>query len=236
VRVTLTFDNGPTPEATPRVLETLRRRGVPALFFVLGRHIADPPRRDLVAEAHADGHLIGNHTYFHKTQFGDMTAPMDAVAEITRTQDLIAEMAGEERLFRPSGGGGVLNDRLLNPAAVRHLEAERYTLALWSSVPRDWEDPDGWVARALVDCDSRPWSVVVLHDLPTGAMTHLDRFLGSLLDRGAEFRQDFPIETTPILRGRRVGDLRSLTCAQPQGGQDRSGGGSVDTRDADLRG
>lgn len=195
------------------MLDTLRRRQTPAVFFVLGRHIADPARRDLAAGARADGHLIGNHTYFHKTQFGDMTAPMDAVAEITRTQALIGELAGEERLFRPSGGGGVLNDRLLNPAAVQHLEAERYTLALWSSVPRDWEVPDGWVERALADCDAKPWSVVVLHDLPTGALNHLDRFLDSLLGRGAEFRQDFPAETTPILRGRRVGDLRSLTCA-----------------------
>jgi peptidoglycan/xylan/chitin deacetylase (PgdA/CDA1 family) len=213
MRVTLTFDNGPTPEATPPVLETLRRRGTPAVFFVLGRHIADPARRDLAAGARAEGHLIGNHTYFHETQFGDMTAPMDAVAEITRTQALIGGLAGEERLFRPSGGGGVINDRLLNPMAVEHLEAERYTLALWSSVPRDWEDPDGWVERALADCRSKPWSVVVLHDLPTGAMNHLDRFLAALVELGAEFRQDFPIETTPILRGRRLGDLASLTAA-----------------------
>jgi len=213
MRVTLTFDNGPTLEATPQVLEALCRRETPAVFFVLGRYLADPARRSLAASAHAQGHRIGNHTYFHQTQFGDMTEPMDAVAEIVRTQDLIGDLAGEEQLFRPSGGGGVLNDRLLNPAAVRHLEAEGYTLALWSSVPRDWEDPDGWVERALADCAVKPWTVVVLHDLPTGAMVHLDRFLGSLFDRGAEFRQDFPVDTTPILRGRRVGDLRSLTCA-----------------------
>jgi len=213
MRVTLTFDNGPTPEATPQVLATLRRRGTPAVFFVLGRHIADPASRDLAARSRADGHLIGNHTYFHGTQFGDMADPADAVAEIMRTQALIGELAGEERLFRPSGGGGVINDRLLNPVAVEHLEAERYTLALWSSVPRDWEDPDGWVERALADCGSKPWSVVVLHDLPTGAMSHLDRFLAALVDLGAEFRQDFPVETTPILRGRRVGDIASLTAA-----------------------
>lgn len=213
MRVTLTFDNGPTPEATPGVLETLRRRGTAAVFFVLGRHIADPRRRALAASARDDGHLIGNHTYFHRTQFGDMTAPEDAVAEVARTQALLGELAGGERLFRPSGGGGVINDRLLNRAAVEHLEAQRYTLALWSSVPRDWEDPDGWVERALADCHAKPWSVVVLHDLPTGAMNHLDRFLAALVDLGAEFRQDFPIEATPILRGRRVGDIASLTAA-----------------------
>jgi hypothetical protein len=52
---------------------------------------------------------------------------------------------------------------------------------------------------------------VVLHDLPTGAMAHLDSFLGALADRGAELRTDFPEESTPILRGRQIGDLAALT-------------------------
>jgi peptidoglycan/xylan/chitin deacetylase (PgdA/CDA1 family) len=152
MRVTLTFDNGPTPEATPQVLDSLRRRATPAIFFVLGRRITDPARRDLAARARADGHLIGNHTYFHETRFGDMTEPADAVAEIIITQTLIGDLAGDEKLFRPHGGGGVLDHRLLNPLAIQHLEAQRYTLALWSSVPHDWDDPDGWVERALEDC------------------------------------------------------------------------------------
>ena len=211
MRVTLTFDNGPTTETTPLVLETLRRREARAVFFVVGRNLETPARRDLARRARDEGHRIGNHTWSHATQFGDVAAPAEAVDEITRTQDLIGDLAGEERLFRPYGRGGALDSRLLNPAAIDHLEANAYTMALWTSVPRDWEDPEGWAARALADCAAQPWSVIVLHDLPTGAMAALDGFLDALVEVGAELRQDFPLEATPILRGRRVGDLGALT-------------------------
>jgi peptidoglycan/xylan/chitin deacetylase (PgdA/CDA1 family) len=211
MRVTLTFDNGPTAETTPMVLKTLKRRAAQAVFFVLGRRIQHPELRDLAARAKDEGHIVGNHTYSHAHQFGDMAAPADAVDEIDRTQALLGDLAGPERLFRPYGRGGALDQRLLNGMAIEHLKAEAFTMALWTSVPRDWEDPDGWVERALGECAADPWPVVVLHDLPTGAMDHLDAFLGALSDIGAEFRTDFPPETTPILRGSQIGDLGALT-------------------------
>jgi peptidoglycan/xylan/chitin deacetylase (PgdA/CDA1 family) len=178
---------------------------------VLGRRIQRPELRDLAVRAKAEGHIVGNHTYSHAHQFGDMAAPADAVDEIASTQALLGDLAGPERLFRPYGRGGELDRRLLNDVAIEHLKAQNFTMALWTSVPRDWEDPDGWVERALEACAADPWPVVVLHDLPTGAMDHLDRFLGALTDLGAELRTDFPPETTPILRGRQIGDLSALT-------------------------
>jgi peptidoglycan/xylan/chitin deacetylase (PgdA/CDA1 family) len=63
---------------------------------------------------------------------------------------------------------------------------------LWSSVPRDWEDPEGWVDAALADVERLDHAVVVLHDLPTGAMAALPRFLDSLEARGMSIVQDFP--------------------------------------------
>ncbi|MBL6750597.1 MAG: polysaccharide deacetylase family protein [Nevskia sp.] len=210
-QVTLTFDNGPTAETTPQVLDILRRRRVPATFFVVGRQLAEPGLRDLAVRAHAEGHRIGNHSYTHSIPFGELENAADAVGEITRTQALIGALAGDELLFRPFGGGGHLDRRLLNAAAVAHLEARDYTLALWNSVPRDWEDPAGWPARALDDCARTPWSVVVLHDLPTEAMQQLDGFIGALADRGVRFTQQFPAAVTPIVRGRRVGELQDLS-------------------------
>jgi len=211
MRITLTFDNGPTPETTPMVLDTLARRGVRAVFFVLGRRLENPALRDLAARAKDEGHIVGNHTYSHARQFGDMAAPADAIDEIDRTQTLLGDLAGPERLFRPYGRGGALDRRLLSAVAVDHLKAQSFTMALWTSVPRDWEDLDGWQDRALAECAASPWPVVVLHDLPTGAMAHLDEFLGVLSDRGAELRTDFPEEATPILHGRQIGDLSALT-------------------------
>jgi peptidoglycan/xylan/chitin deacetylase (PgdA/CDA1 family) len=211
MRITLTFDNGPTAETTPRVLGTLAEHAARAVFFVVGRRLRDPALRELAERAKREGHLVGNHTYSHARQFGDMEAPGDAVGEIVETQSLLGDLAGPERLFRPYGRGGTLDRRLLNGVAVDHLKAHDFTMALWTCVPRDWEDPDGWVDTALAECAASPWQVVVLHDLPTGAMAHLDRFLDALSDRGAELRTDFPPEATPILRGHQIGDLSALT-------------------------
>jgi peptidoglycan-N-acetylglucosamine deacetylase len=63
---------------------------------------------------------------------------------------------------------------------------------LWSSVPGDWKDPDGWVDRCLAEIAVRDWSVVVLHDIQNAALPRLPEFLSRLEDMGVEFRQDFP--------------------------------------------
>jgi peptidoglycan/xylan/chitin deacetylase (PgdA/CDA1 family) len=60
VEVTLTFDNGPEPGVTEEVLEVLKREAILATFFVLGAKLADPARRRLAGQAHAEGHWIGN--------------------------------------------------------------------------------------------------------------------------------------------------------------------------------
>jgi hypothetical protein len=84
---------------------------------------------------------------------------------------------------------------------VDYLTAGRYTCVLWNCVPHDWDDPDGWVDRALKEIATRPWSLVVLHDLPTGAMRHLERFLDRLGAAQIEVVQEFPPECVPIREG-----------------------------------
>ena len=73
--------------------------------------------------------------------------------------------------------------------AAAHLLARGHTVVLWNAVPRDWDDPDGWPGRALAlwRAAAAPLAMV-LHDLPGGgAMRHLDRVLGAMLDAGAAF-------------------------------------------------
>ena len=67
--------------------------------------------------------------------------------------------------------------------------------------PRRLARPSGLLTRALADCHSRAWSLVVLHDLPTGAMSHLGEFLKRLREDGFELTQEFPSDCVPILRG-----------------------------------
>ena len=105
------------------------------------------------------------------------------------------------RFFRPYGQGGNLDNRLLSQNVVDHLASRQATIVLWSALPRDWQDPDGWVDRALDQVAALPWSLMVLHDLPTGAMRHLDRFIGLIGERGGRIRQDFPPDCMPMVDG-----------------------------------
>ncbi len=200
--LTFTFDNGPEPGITDSVLDTLARHDIRATFFVLGHKLAKPERRKLAERAHTEGHWIGNHTWSHTTPLGMLDDPQETEAEINRTQAEIGALAHPRRFFRPFGGGGNLDERLLNETALNVLKRDRFTCVLWNSIPRDWEDADGWVARAMTQVAAQPWTLMVLHDMPTGAMRHLDRFIGEARDRGARFRQDFPPACVPILEGK----------------------------------
>jgi peptidoglycan-N-acetylglucosamine deacetylase len=207
VDVTLSFDNGPEPAVTPRVLDVLNQFEVKATFFALGSKLADPQCRAIAKRAHAEGHWIGNHTKTHSQPLGRITRPELILSEILDTQALIGELAHPDRLFRPFGGGGELGSHLLNAAAVEILKNEKMTCVLWNAVPRDWEDPRGWAEVALAQCLAQPWTLLVLHDLPTGAMGRLRIFIDRVLDHGGRFRQDFPPECVPILRGDPVAPL-----------------------------
>jgi len=210
MRVTLTFDNGPSA-TTAEVLDILSANGIRSTFFVVGDQLKQPGARELAERALAEGHWIGNHTLTHSVQFGDADDPAVAAREIGETQDLIGPMAHPDKLFRPAGGGGILDRRLFSRAAINYLLQHRYTCVLWSCVPHDWDQPDTWVQRCLSEVATQPWSVVVVHDLPTGAMSHLPELLDGLDALGAEIVQEFPDSCVPIRGGVCIGPLEHLT-------------------------
>ncbi len=200
-KLTLTFDNGPDPATTPAVLDVLAARGLPAIFFPVGARLEDAGARDLMRRAAAAGHRIGNHTYSHPRPFGGLSAAA-AIGEIDRTDALLEGLNEPDRLFRPSAGGGVLKPGVLNRGVVEHLVATRHSLVLWTSVPEDWKRPDGsWIDLAMRDMDAADWTLLVLHDVPSGAMDHLGRFLDAALAAGYEVVTDLPPAATPIWRG-----------------------------------
>jgi peptidoglycan/xylan/chitin deacetylase (PgdA/CDA1 family) len=201
-RITLTFDNGPELQVTPAVLDCLARHNIKATFFVMGRKAITPEGSALVRRASAEGHWIGNHTFSHATPFGRLDGAA-ALRDFEQAQETLAWLQQPKKLFRPPGSGE-LGKHLLNPAVVARLKAEGYTLVLWNSVPRDWLDPHGWLDRAIADSQSRDWTLVVLHDIPTGAMDHLEEFIAWLEREGFEFSQEFPPDCVPILDGKVV--------------------------------
>ena len=200
--VTLSFDNGPEREVTPAVLETLAEAGVLATFFVIGEKAQRA--QDLCARAHAEDHWVGNHTWSHSIPLGLRTEPGAAEAEIERTDVLLEGLRGPRRLFRPFAGrgrGGELGPTLLSPDSVRHLTAHKHTCVLWNVVAREWERPDDWVEPALALCAEQSHALIVLHDLPNGAMRHLGEFIAAVRRSGGQFRQDFPPDCVPIEEG-----------------------------------
>jgi peptidoglycan-N-acetylglucosamine deacetylase len=208
-RVTLTFDNGPTPGITEHVLDILSTRRIQTTFFVVGERLAGPGGRALAARAHSEGHWIANHSFTHSVPLGEKNDAEYARQEIEDTQNLIGELAHADKLFRPMGGGGSIGPHLLSRAALELLQKGKYTCVLWSSVPGDWRDQDGWVDRCLSEVAGRDWTVVVLHDVENAAMARLSEFLDRLESLGIEFRQDFPDDVVITRRGVLVSPLIS---------------------------
>src|ERR1700679_2599515 len=107
-RVTLSFDNGPTPGVTERLLDILDRAGIRTTFFVIGRKLEDPLALALMRQAHAAGHWIGNHTLTHSIALGERPDAAYAATEIGGTQARIGALAHPAKLFRPYGKSGVI--------------------------------------------------------------------------------------------------------------------------------
>jgi peptidoglycan-N-acetylglucosamine deacetylase len=187
---------------TPAVLDCLARRHVKATFFVMGRKAITPEGSALVRRASAEGHWIGNHTFSHAAPLGRMDGAA-ALSEFQRAGQALAWLQQAQKLFRPPGSGQ-LGKHLLHPSVVERLQAEGYTCVLWNSVPGDFRDPEGWLERAIADCQSHDWTLLVLHDLPNGAMDHLDEFIVRQQRSGFELSQEFPPDCVPILDGKVV--------------------------------
>ncbi len=171
-------------------------------FLSWGRACATQEAGSWRGEWPRAGHWVGHHTTTHTVLLGGASDAAGAVqAEIADLAPEMEEFDGATKLFRPYAAGGVLDRRVFSEAAVRYLQEHGYTCVLWNSVPHDWDDPGGWVDRALADVFGQPSTVLVLHDIASGAMAQLPRFLDELAIGGAAVVQDFPESCLPIVAG-----------------------------------
>ena len=206
-RLSLTFDNGPTPGITERILEVLARHGLRVTFFVIGEKLRDKAAAGLLAEMAAAGHWIGNHTLTHSVALGDRPDAAYARTEIEEAQALVGTWSGQEKLFRPYGKDGLLGPHLFSAQALAHLQSHRYTSVIWNMVPGDWMIPDGWDDRCIDDLnrlDGSERAVVVLHDIPNACLAGLDRFLTRIENGGLRIEQQFPDNVIITRNGRFV--------------------------------
>ncbi|WP_445183583.1 polysaccharide deacetylase family protein [Pseudonocardia sp. Cha107L01] len=208
-RLTLSLDNGPHPELTPRVLDVLAAHSARAVFFMIGAELATSSRREIARRVVDAGHRIGNHTMTHGAPLGGRP-DADAVAEIRLADEVLAEFAGDIPLFRPNGDG-CLGPHVFSPAAVDYLQAHKHTVVTWNCVPRDWEDPAGsWVPRAVEAIENQQHTMLVLHDVLAATVDRLGSFLDILGDRGVELTDEFPADCVVISGGRRLPALDGL--------------------------
>lgn len=214
-KLTLTFDNGPTPGITDAVLETLEHFGVRATFFLVGIQLQKAEARVLAEEASARGHRIGNHTYSHGAPLGEQRSPGVARDEILRMHELLGDLAGVVPLFRPNGRGR-MGPHLLSHESVETLSTIGASVVLWSSVPKDRKvdvpTPDAWLVQAKQDALAQAWSVMALHDRPSGhpdagPMQYLHEFLSWTRDQQIEIVQEIPSERMPMQKGQPMPEL-----------------------------
>jgi len=147
----LTFDDGPHPEYTPRLLDILRRYQAHATFFMIGEVAQQHP--GLVRRVAQGGHAIGNHSWDH--QFFPSLPGRERRRQIRACEHVLAPYG--QRLFRPPYGAQSL---------VSHLDALwlRYKVVTWSLEAKDWHEHDAdWMADRLAR-EIRPGSIVLLHD------------------------------------------------------------------------
>jgi peptidoglycan-N-acetylglucosamine deacetylase len=154
MRVALTFDDGPNPDVTPRLLDLLREQGASATFFCIGERAAAHP--EIVRRMAAEGHTVGNHTFRH-AWWTNFLFGRRLRQEIARAQDgLTAILGSAPRFFRPPAG-------LTNPHLRGALEQLGLTLVGWDVRPFDrGADPNAVVERVLRRV--RDGSIIVLHD------------------------------------------------------------------------
>lgn len=153
-RVALTFDDGPNPDATPRILDALRAEDVPATFFLLGRHVERWP--ELARRVVADKHSLGNHGYHHhKLHFrGRAFVRMDLLLGT----DTIAQATGARPTFfrAPHGFRSPWVSSIARELGQRTVG---WTLGVWDS---DKPGADVIARRSVDGC--RPGSILLLHD------------------------------------------------------------------------
>jgi len=211
-RLTYTFDNGPWPGATDKLLDFLGERDIKATFFVVGERLMEPEAHRLAERAKAEGHWIGNHTLTHSTPLGRDGGKARVEREIGDTEELIGALAHPRKFFRPNGSGS-LGSHILSREALDYLANNKYTMVTWNSVPRDWVEPHrDWLGRAENDVEELDWPLLVLHDQFIAEMLDtLAHFHQGLLDRGVEIVQDFDPACVPIDAGEVLPGALELT-------------------------
>ncbi len=193
-RLALTFDDGPHPRHTPRVLELLQRKNVRATFFVVGKRVKRFP--ELLQRTVELGHEIGNHSYHH-WPLPMMPTPMMR-RELSVTHELITAAAGiTPRFMRPPRGW-------FDARVLRIARSMGYEPVIGSVHPQDSRRPGASVIIDRVRERIEPGAIIILHDGGwrlgvdrTQTIRAADRLIDELQQSGYRFETMSELLATP---------------------------------------
>lgn len=196
--VLLSFDDGPHPVHTPRILATLAEHKIKSLFFQLGHKLAEPKavkdgqeipsalgrNQALLMQMVEAGHAIGNHSYSHPLMPKLSLSKINE--EIASTQELLelAVPAGPARSGMFRAPYGALNEEVMAAIEQHHLR-----LVLWNVDSMDWADPsaESIVRRVVKELDHAGRGIVLMHDIHEVTAEALPLLIQSLKERGYRF-------------------------------------------------
>ena len=176
--IALTFDDGPHPKNTPRLLDILRQRNIRATFYVIGNSVNLYP--EIARRIVAEGHEIGNHTYNHPnlTKLSNTSVRK----ELDTTRDAIIRATGvQPRTMRPPYGA-------LRTSQRNMIHSEYgYPTILWDVDPLDWKRPGTAVVKSRILSGTKSGSIVLAHDLHSTTVDAMPTTLDALLAKNFRF-------------------------------------------------
>lgn len=178
----LTFDNGYENGFTGRILDTLKAKKVPAIFFVTGHFVKEQP--ELLKRMAQEGHLIGNHSWSHP----DMTTVSDAKIkeELDSVKAAVTKITGQKEMAFLRPPRGIFSERTL--AVSKHLG---YTSVFWSVAYRDWETKaqrGQQYAYDQVMTQLHPGAVILLHSVSKDNTEALASIIDAARKQGYAFK------------------------------------------------
>lgn len=185
----LTFDDGPHPRITPRLIDTLAARDAKATFFLVGANAAKHP--EWVRALHDAGHTIGNHTYTHPDAWTTDTPTL--IDELERTTETLQQIIGEKiNVMRPPYGHPT--------TAMREWCRRReQRMVMWDVMPGDYlRTATAQGIAAFTQQAIRPGSVIVLHDNPICENVTLDA-LSSIVKTPAVRFPNLPLRAATVV-------------------------------------
>ena len=175
-RIAITFDDGPSPGVTEKVLQALSQNRAKATFFMIGNRIKESP--NLAREVQSQGHEIANHSYTHP--FLSRLSTETVKQELEKTQNIIEEtMNVKAHWFRPPYGAFKVSQA---PIAT----ALKLNIVIWSVDPQDWARPGINVIHRRIINQTSGGDIILCHDLHRQTGEAAPYVIASLVNRGFE--------------------------------------------------